>query len=109
MEFKEIKYKLASLRSSALYDRPCRVEIPEGFKESFENQENFRGWSNYHVTWDVYEDDPWKCVLRKKSQEQEWNETLEEVCPVITPEGEIVTAEEWKQRSLKNGGESNVQ
>ena len=109
MKFKDIKLRLASLRSKALYGREPHYDMPEGFKESFENQKNFRGWVNYHVTWDVFEDDPWKCVLLKKSQEQEWNETLEKVCPVITPEGEIVTAEEWEQRSLKNGGKSNVQ
>ena len=60
------------------------------------------------MTWDVFEDDPWKCVLLKKSQEQEWNETLEKVCPVITPEG-IVSAEEYNKRSSEDGGESNVQ
>ena len=99
MDFNEIKYLLASIRSAALYDRPVKVNIPEGFKESFESQTNFRGWANYHVTWDVFEDDPWKCVLRLKSQEQEWNETLDKVVPVITPEGEIVSAEEWEKRS----------
>ncbi len=109
MEFSEIKLLLAALKYADLYEREVRAEIPEGFKESFEHQPNFRGWASYHITWDVYEDDPWKCVLREKSQEEEWNETLEEVCPVLTPEGEIVTAEEWNQRSLNNGGESNVQ
>jgi len=109
MDFKKIKRLLALHRAEALYDRPVPVDVPEGFKTSFECQKNFRGWSNYHVTWDVFEDDPWKCVLREKSQEQEWNEILEKVCPVITPEGEIITAEEWEQRGLNNGGESNVQ
>jgi hypothetical protein len=99
MNFNEIKYLLALFRSEALYDRPVPIEVPEGFKESFESQSNFRGWSNYHVTWDVFEDDPWKCVLREKSQEQEWNEVLEKVVPVIVPEGEIVSAEEWEKRS----------
>ena len=109
MEFSKIKYLLACHRSEALYDdKPIRVEVPEGFKESFEAQDNFRGWVNYHVTWDVFEDDPWKCVLLKKSQEQEWNETLEKVCPVLTPEGKIVPAEEWNKRSLEDGSESNV-
>lgn len=99
MEYKDIKYLLACLRSKALYDKPVPIDVPEGFVESFECQDNFRGWANYHVTWDVFEDDPWKCVLREKSQEQEWNDTLEKVCPVITPEGEIVSAEEWEKRS----------
>ena len=107
MEYNDIKIRLASLRSKALYNREPNYDFPEGFIESFENQENFRGWANYHVTWDVFEDDPWRCVLRKKSQEQEWHETLEKVVPVITPEG-IVSAEEYNKRGLKDGGEGNV-
>lgn len=99
MTFNEIKYLLATLRSEAIYNKPLPIELPEGFRESFETQKDFRGWASYHVTWDVFEEDPWKCVLREKSQEQEWNETLEKVVPVITPEGEIVGAEEWEQRS----------
>jgi hypothetical protein len=100
MKFQDIKIRLASLRSKALYGRIPNYEMPEGFVESFESQDNFRGWANYHVTWDVFEDDPWKCVLLKRSQEQVWNETLRKVVPVITPEGKIVSAEEWEKKSI---------
>lgn len=96
----QIKRLLALLKAQVEYDKTFDdIDIPEGFVESFENQKHFKGWINYHVTWDVDENDSWKVISLKMSREQEWHDTLEKVVPVITPEGEIVGAEEWEKRS----------
>lgn len=98
MTGQQIKRLLALLRATA-EGKVNHFDVPVGFKESFESQVDFRGWVNYHVTWDVDPDDLWKVVALEKSLEQQWHDDLEKVVPVITPEGEIVTAEEWAQRS----------
>jgi len=103
MKKTEIKRLLALLKAEAEYKKEIDVEVPEGFIESFENQENFRGWVNYHVTWDVDKDDPWKVILRKVSLAAEWQRELIKVVPVITPDGNIVTGEEWEK---ENGNKS---
>ena len=103
MTKQEIKYLLARLRTEAETsnsDQPTVLppEIPEGFKESFENQKGFKGWINYHVTWDVHPDDPWMVVILRQSLEQEWHKELEGVVPVLTENG-VVSAEEWAKKS----------
>lgn len=75
------------------------IEYPENFKESFENQKFFRGWTNYKETWYIDEfNDPWKAILIKRPLVEDWHDVLRKVVPVITPEGEIVEPEEWEQR-----------
>ena len=98
MTRQQVKYLLARLRAHAESGAEL-PEIPEGFRESFSRQVHWKGWINYHVSWDVADDDHWVVVSRAKSQEQEWNEDRVKVIPVITPEGEIVSAEEWEARS----------
>jgi hypothetical protein len=99
----QIKRLLALLKAKAEYDRELHVEVPRGFKKSFEEQPDFRGWINYHVTWDVDKDDPWKVVARKISLAAEWQRELIKVVPVITPDGNIITGEEWEK---ENGSKS---
>jgi hypothetical protein len=94
LTYKEIKRALALLKSEVELGRDHRLDLPEGFKESFENQAAFRGWVNYHVTWDVAEDDAWKVVPLEESRVKTWNRELMERVPVITPDGEIVDPKE---------------
>lgn len=99
MDYKQVKRLLALIKAQVegINGDLC-LDIPKGFKESFENQKFFRGWINYHVTWDVDEEDAWKVVPRGLSLEEEWHKQLRKVVPIITPEGEIVEAEEWERR-----------
>lgn len=97
----EIKRFLALLKAKAEHpSRKIVLRLPKGFKASFENQADFRGWINYHVTWDVDGKDTWLVVPRKISLVAEWHRELARVVPVITPDGTIVEAKEWEQRSV---------
>ncbi|MGW8177414.1 MAG: hypothetical protein ACWGQW_01240 [bacterium] len=86
MTRREVKYLLARLRAHA-ESGAVLPELPEGFAASFEKQEGFRGWVNYHVTWDVDDEDVWRVVSRDKSQEEEWHEEILPKLPIITPDG----------------------
>lgn len=100
MTRKQVKRLLALFKAQAEYiNRQLDFEVPEGFKESFETQIFFRGWINYHVTWDVDKEDVWTVINRKTSLEAEWHRELIKVVPVITPDGTIMEAEEWAQKS----------
>jgi hypothetical protein len=97
----KIKRYLALLAAEVLYDREHKgIVYPEGFKEHFEAQPLFRGWANYRITWYIDENnDPWSVVALKRPLVEEWHDKLKKILPVITPEGEIVEAEEWEKRS----------
>jgi hypothetical protein len=98
MDRKQVKRLLALLKARAEYtDRTIEIDIPPGFKQSFESQPAFRGWINYHVTWDVSDDDAWTVVARKKSLAAEWHETLIRSVPVIQPDGTIVPASDRRR------------
>jgi len=99
LTIEQIKRYLALLKAEVEYDKDFNLKLPTGFKTSFENQKHFKGWINYHVTWEVSTKDPWVVVSRKQSLEDEWHDELLKVVPVITPKGEIVSAEEWDKRS----------
>jgi hypothetical protein len=100
MTKKEVKRLLALLKAQAEYpDREIEIDLPEGFKESFEGQKYFRGWINYHETWDVNAADVWVVIPRKVSLTAEWHRELARVIPVITPTGRIVEAVEWDRKS----------
>ncbi|MBU2249653.1 MAG: hypothetical protein KKD77_23095 [Gammaproteobacteria bacterium] len=100
MTRRKIKRLLALLKAKVEYpDRKIKIKLPTGFKKSFEEQSAFRGWINYHVTWDVDPKDPWMVISLKRSKVAEWHRELIKVVPVITPDGEIVEAEEWAKRS----------
>lgn len=62
-------------------DRPSNM--PEGFVESFESQDKFRGWGAFGKTWDVSDADPWTIIFRDKSIDEEWNEVLLAKVPVL--------------------------
>lgn len=92
---------MALLKAEAEYDRDNKLDLPKGFKESFENQPLFRGWINYKETWYIDEfNDPWKVIAIERPLVEDWHDTLKKVVPVITPKGEIVRAEEWEKRSI---------
>ena len=100
MNWKQVKRLLALLKAQVEYpERELEVEVPEGFKEAFENQVAFQGWINYHVTWDVTREDPWSVKHRTESLIAEWHRELLRVVPVFTPTGEIVEAAEWEKKS----------
>ena len=100
MDVKKIKRFLALLKSEVELDRNHNLELPDGFKASFENQLNFRGWINYKETWYIDEfNDPWKVVSISRPLVEDWHDVLRKFVPVITPEGDIVKAEEWEKRS----------
>ena len=98
MERRQVKRLLALLKANEEYeDRHFKEldELPEGFKESFEEQQYFKGWINYHVTWDVAEDDFMKVVPLKESRVAAWNRQLAERVPYLTKRGEEVTPQQW--------------
>lgn len=97
MDRKQIKRLLALLKSEVEHGRDFGLELPEGFKESFEGQPAFRGWINYHVTWGVDDDDAWKVVLLKESLVKSWERELVKRTPIITKAGETVTPEQYAQ------------
>lgn len=100
MHVKEIKRFLALIKAEVELNRVHKdIVYPKGFKESFESQENFRGWINYKEIWYIDEDnDPWKVILLKRPLVEEWHDVLRQFVPVITPGGEILEPEEWEQR-----------
>jgi len=102
LDRKQVKRFLALLRTEAEKGKDFNLDLPEGFKESFESQKHFKGWVNYHVTWDVDDDDVWKVVKLKRSKVCEWNDVLRETVPVITKAGEIVTPQQFE--AMKEAG-----
>ncbi|RLG24009.1 hypothetical protein DRN76_04600 [Methanosarcinales archaeon] len=99
MTRQQIKRLLALLKAEAEYKKDFSLKLPEGFKESFESQSAFRGWINYHETWDVDKEDVWLVISRKVSLVAEWHKELMKVVPVILPDGQIMEADEWQQKS----------
>ena len=101
MDVKQIKRFLALLKAEVELKREhTDIEYPQGFKESFENQTSFRGWINYKETWYIDEEnDPWKVISIDRPLLEDWHDELRKVVPVITPDGEIVRAEEWEKKS----------
>lgn len=101
MSRKEIKRLLALLKAQAEHpERNIKIKLPRGFKKSFEEQSDFRGWINYHVTWDVDKNDVWKVVNRYMSLVAEWHRELIKVVPAIHHDGTIV--------EIKHGSQGNV-
>lgn len=80
----EIKRFLALLKAKAEYpERNINLSLPEGFEESFKSQPNFRGWINYHVTWEIEKNDPWVVILRKIPLSTEWHRHLVKLVPIL--------------------------
>lgn len=84
MNRRQIRYLISRLRTAETggVDVP---ELPEGFAETFERQDKFRGWSNYQRVWDV-DDSGWNIVLLDISAEQAWNDLLAEKVPELPEE-----------------------
>lgn len=84
----KVKRLLALLKAEAEYpNRKFNIKLPIGFRRSFESQKNFRGWINYHVTWDVTRKDPWTILPRNESLVAEWHRELAKIVPVISSDG----------------------
>lgn len=84
---KEIRYKLYRIQSQAL--GRSEYKVPEGFKEHFEEDPNFGGWRFFGVTWDVLLTDPWTCINRDKSVQEEWDDVVRAKFPVLKANGGI--------------------
>ena len=81
MTRRQIRYLLARLKTEATGGvKPPK--LPEGFRESFERQDKFRGWPNYQVVWDV-DDSGWGIALLDISAEEAWNNLLMEKVPEL--------------------------
>lgn len=101
MDYKQVKRLLALLKAQVEHpERDIQVDLPEGFKESFENQKYFRGWVNYHETWDVTKADPWTVIPRRVSLVTEWHQELVKVVPMILPDGTILEAGNGRKSHL---------
>jgi hypothetical protein len=98
MDRKQVKRLLALLKAEAEKGRHFKEleNLPDGFKESFESQDHFRGWLNYHVTWDIDDGDHWKIISLEESKVEAWNRQLAERVPYITKAGETVTPQQFK-------------
>lgn len=48
-------------------------EAPAGMKAGWEADPHFGGWENFHITWDVDEEDFTRVVPLRFSLEQQWN------------------------------------
>lgn len=92
MRRREIRYLLGRVKTNEL-EGVKLPKLPDGFKQSFESQERFRGWPSFMVTWDV-DDSGWQIVMLDKSAEQAWNELLTEKVPALT--------------EVSDGAESNI-
>jgi len=93
MTRRQIRYLISRLRTAATggVEPP---DLPEGFAETFERQDKFRGWANYQKIWDV-DESGWNIVLLDISAEEAWNKLLLEKVPELPEE--------------LNGTESNIQ
>jgi hypothetical protein len=56
-------------------------EAPQELVDHFESLENFQGWTNFGVTWDIDQNDFAKTYKRKFSVDEEWNATLRMLHP----------------------------
>lgn len=84
MTRRQIRYLIARLRTEA--DGGVEPpKLPDGFRETFERQDKFRGWTNYQKVWDV-DDSGWGIVLLDVSAEEAWNKLLEEKVPELPEE-----------------------
>jgi hypothetical protein len=79
---RNVRYLCFRLRTEAEGGNAA-PELPEGFKETFEEQENFRGWAAFGVSWDVDENDQWLAVILKESLARQWERTLLQKVPVF--------------------------
>ena len=81
MHRRQIRYLLSRLRTEATggVEPP---KLPDGFRETFERQDKFRGWPNYQKVWDV-DDSGWSIVLLDISAEEAWNNLLMEKVPEL--------------------------
>ena len=84
---KKVRYQLYRLHNEALGITSNVSE--EGFKEQFESDPNFGGWRFFTITWDVAIDDPYRCVHKDKSAEDEWNEIVAAKFPQMTSDGKL--------------------
>jgi len=93
MDRRQIRYLISRLRTEATggVEPP---ELPEGFRDTFERQDKFRGWANYQKIWDV-DDSGWGIILLDISAEEAWNKLLLEKVPELPEE--------------LNGTEGNIQ
>jgi len=72
---RKLRYRLYRIRSGD------SVDPKDGLKAHFESQDNFDGWHNFGITWDVGSEDEWPeghyvAILLKESLDVTWQRTL---------------------------------
>ena len=73
MTKRQVRYLCYRLRTGAEKEEEVN-DIPEGFKEYFEEQDYFDSWINFAMTWDI--DDKLKAELRTYDEQTEWNSVM---------------------------------
>lgn len=78
MKRSEVRYLLYRIRSREELGRP--VDTPEGFEDTFRDQEDFTSWQDFARRWDVGDEgDHWRVVPLNRTEEERWNRRLEEI------------------------------
>lgn len=72
---RKVRYRLYRIQSEKLVDKN------DGLKAHFESQDEFDGWHNFGVTWDVGDESEWPeghfiAVPLSESLEATWQKTL---------------------------------
>ncbi len=74
---RRIRYCLFRLNTEEAEGIPVD-DIPAGLKKHYESSEEFDGWKNFGVTWDVDDNDPLVTVPRYESINEAWDRQIEE-------------------------------
>ena len=82
-----VRYRLYRIKNN------IEMDTEDGIRTFFEGQDEFDGWHNFTVTWDVgtegeWPNGHWVAVKRRKSMEQEWNEVLARVVSDFSDRGD---------------------
>jgi len=75
---RKLRYRLYRIQNGNPVDKD------DGIKQFFEGQEEFDGWHNFAVTWDVGKEGEfpkghWVSVSREKSMMEEWQEVVQDL------------------------------
>jgi len=96
----EVRYRLYRKRKEAQDGVPYDLE--EWIIDFFEEQEDFLGWENFAIYWDVhYEEGVWVTFIRDHSEYDEWNARVRKLTDVLPMKRKI------KQQLKKSGNDGS--
>lgn len=84
---KDVRYRLYRVQKEK--EGKFRSDADEDFVKHFEKDPNFGGWKWFGFNWDVRLDNPWVCIHREKSLQQEWDDVVQAKYPQLLPDGGI--------------------